>query len=121
MLALACCHLSFPPRTNFLELNVLFYIIDSNAKADVHLMSFPCNPSGNLYIVAKKFKAFKDSRRRERFNEQAPKIFTLQHENIVRTYAIVECGAYIRILMEPMDNSLEKLRAEVSLFFLCCN
>ncbi len=84
-------------------------------------MSFPCNPSGNLYIVAKQFKPSEDSRRRKRFNEQAPKIFTLRHENIVHTYAIVESGAYIRILMEPMDSSLEKLRAEVSLFFLCCN
>ncbi len=79
-------------------------------------MSFHGELTGDLYIVVKNFRAFEDSDSRERFNGQAPEIFGLRHENIVRTYAILQCRDYIRILMEPMDICLEKLRVHVSLF-----
>ncbi len=79
-------------------------------------MSFHCDRIGDMYIVVKRNPAFKDSESRESFNDQAPEIFRLEHENVVRTYAIVESGDFIRILMEPLDSCLENLRVQVSLF-----
>ncbi len=82
--------------------------------AQVSLMSFPRKDTGDLYFVVKKFRAFDEKDVRGRFNSQAPRIFELQHEHIARTYAVVESGDFIRILMEPMDCCLERLRARVS-------
>ncbi len=79
-------------------------------------MSLHGDHTGDLYIVEKIFPAFEDSNSQKRFIRQAPEIFELRHENIVRTYAILQCWGYIRILMEPMDICLEKLRVQVSLF-----
>ncbi len=84
--------------------------------ADVSLMSFPRKDTGDLYIAVKKFRAFNEKDVRDCFNIHAPRIFELQHEHIVRTYAIVESANFIRILMEPMDCCLERLRARVSRF-----
>ncbi len=89
--------------------------------AEVSLMLFPGKNTGDLYVVVKKFRAFEKKDVRDRFNSQAPEIFRLLHEHIARTYAIVESGNFVRILMEPMDYCLERLRAIVSLFFIVCN
>ncbi len=89
--------------------------------AQVSLMLFPRKDAGDLYFVVKKFLAFKDRELRDCFNSQAPRIFELQHEHIVRTYAIAQSGDFIRILMEPMDYCLERLRARVSFLFIGCN
>ncbi len=85
------------------------------------LKAFPRKDIGDLYIVVKQFRKFDEKDVRDRFNSQAPTIFKLHHEHIARTYAIVQSGDYIRILMEPMDYCLERLRARVSFLFIGCN
>ncbi len=84
--------------------------------AEVSLMSFPGKDTRDLYIVVKKFRAFNESMIRDLFNSQAPILFNLLHEHIACTYAIVESGDFIHILMEPMDICLEGLCARVRLF-----
>ncbi len=119
--ALARRRLAVTFRGTFLDSTASFYMKGDNAVAQVSLMSFPRKDTGDLYIVVKKVLAFNQDEGRHRFNSQAPKIFKLQHEHIARTYAIVQSGDFIRILMEPMDYCLERLRARVSLFFIGCN
>ncbi len=108
-------------RVTLIELNVPFFIKGDNPISQVFLMSFPRKDTGDLYFVVKKFQAYNDKEVRDRFNSQAPTIFELHHEHIARTYAIVELEDYIRILMEPMDFCLERLRARVSFLFIGCN
>ncbi len=110
----ARCRLAGTLRSTFIELNIAFYIEGDNAKAQVSLKAFPRKDTGDLYIVVKKIREIDEKDVRDRFNYQAPTIFILQHEHIVRTYAIVQSGDYICILMEPMDYCLERLRAIVS-------
>ncbi len=114
--AVARCRLAVTLRGAFLELSVLFYIKGDNAKAQVCLKSFPRKDTGDLYVVVKRFRAFDEKTDRDRFNSQAPTIFKLHHEHITRTYAIMESGDFIEILMEPLDYCLERLRTHVSIF-----